>query len=64
MKIGTRTEGTRPYVLGQPETVSILLRVLEVELLVQFEVQLSAHTRVLFIEGIANLRRDYFRDGL
>ena len=30
------------------------------EFLVQLKVQLSAHTNVLVVEGIADLGRDYF----
>lgn len=62
MKIGTKREEIQSYVFSQPETVPILLRVLEMEFLVQLEIQISAHTGVLFVEGIADLGRDYFRD--
>lgn len=50
VKIGTKSEGMRSYVLGQPETIPILLRILKVEFLVQLEVQFSAHPSVLRIE--------------
>ena len=34
------------------------------ELLVQLEVKLSAHTGVLFVEGVTDLRKGYFTDAL
>ena len=53
---------TWSYVFGQPEAVSILLRILQMELLVQFEVQFSSHAGVFLIEGIADLGERCFRD--
>ena len=64
MEIGTKTKEVRPYVLRQPETIPILLRVLKMELLVQFEFQLSAHTDMFFIKGITDLAKNRVRSGL
>ena len=58
MGTGTRTKDQRSYVLGQPETITILLGVLEMQLLVEFEVQFSAHADMLFVEGITDLVRN------
>lgn len=58
MRTGTETEDSHSYVLGQPETITILLGVLEMQLFVEFEVQLSTHPGVLFIEGITDLARE------
>lgn len=55
IKVRKKTEEARSYVFGQPEAVPILLRVLEMELLVQLKLQPSAHTSVLLVEGIADL---------
>lgn len=64
MRIGIRTEEVWPYVLGQPETIPIRLRVLKVELFVHLEIQFFAHAGMLFIEGITDLVRNYIRGRL
>jgi len=62
MEIETKIEEEHSYVLGQSEAIPVLLRILEMELLIQLEFQLSAHTDVLFIKGITDLARNCFRN--